>query len=589
MQGLALFSKLAPSLEVVSWCTLAALGAVVWRGRKEHRVASPPLLAQRFSVPLGCLVCVIWLVSVGMTFGVTTVNDGSITCPQFLRGDLFSHVTLIRSFSFGYNFPTEYPFLQGEAIRYHFLFYFGGGVLEALGASLSVALNLPAAFGLGSFLSLIAFMAWRLSGSLLGAALAPLLCLFRSSLSWIDWVRAVRTFQWDDPHVPMPFRFGVTPYEDWGIFSLIVHLNQRHLMYGFAWMLLALSVCIFTTPIRRPVGWAPARTYAIFGGLVGCGAYWNGAAFLSTVMALSPLVFLRRYRAKALLILISAACSSVCIVSLVTYGALLATPFQPFFRFGFLSVSQAPLDVLAYFIWIFGVLPLVAYVAGRRYGSLGLYLFVAGLLPIGAVFFAQITAFAPQGHKLVNAGVVLWSIVSAGLVASMLVAARRGIRLSGQCILVLLVSTGIADLGALVHLVGKTRSFATDDPASRWVESHTARDEVFLSALRGDHPVYMGGRRAFLGPRNYVSEAGYSYDERVAWLREVASREPAEQVRALRERGIAYLATERCPRNVALPQDLCPSVPEIDTMSRNPLLLPVYVSEDFVVRKVPRD
>lgn len=590
LQSFALLSDLEPSLKVVSWCTLAMLGAIVVRGGRETRVAVPPVSTQRCSVTLGCLASAIWLASVGMTFGIATENDGSVTAPQFFGNDLFSHTTLIRSFSFGYNFPTEYPFLQGQGIRYHFLFYFGGGVLEALGAPLSVALNLPAAFGLGSFLSLIAFMAWRLSGSLLGAALAPLLCLFRSSLSWIDWLRTVvRTFRWDAPEAPMPFRFGTTPYEDWGIFSLIVHLNQRHLMYGFAWMLLALSVCIFTTPIRRPVGWAAARTYAIFGCLVGCGAYWNGAAFLSTMMALSPLVFLRRYRAKALLILIPAACSSVCIVSLVTYGALLATPFQPFFRFGFLSVSQAPLDVLAYFIWIFGVLPFVAYSAGRRYGSLGLYLFVAGLLPIGAVFFAQITAFAPQGHKLVNAGVVLWSIVSAGLVASMLVAARRGIRLSGQCILVLLVLTGIADLGALVHLVGKKQSFATDDPAIRWVAAHTARDAVFLSALRGGHPAYMGGRRAFLGPRNYVSEAGYSYDERVAWLREVASREPAEQVRALREKGIAYLATERCPNHSDGSHDSCPSVPEVDTLSGNPLLLLVYDSQDFVVREVPRD
>lgn len=226
-------------------------------------------------------------------------------------------------------------------------------------------------------------------------------------------------------------------------------------MYGFAWMLLALSVCLFTTPFRRPVPLALVRAYAIFGGLVGCGAYWNGAAFLSTMITLGPLVFLSRYRATVLFILVPAVCSSVCIVGLVTYGALLATPFQPFLHFGFLSLSQTPLDVLAYFVWIFGALPVVAYVAARRYGSVGLYLFAAGLLPIATVFFAQITPFAPQGHKLVNAGVALWSIVGAGLIASMLVATRVGIRLVGQCILILLTLTGIADLGALVHLVAK--------------------------------------------------------------------------------------------------------------------------------------
>lgn len=564
-------------------------GGCLAREERTPRCA-PALGAQRISAPLGCLVCAIWLVAIGMTFGTTKVDDGRITAPQILRGDLFSHVTLIRSFSFGYNFPTEYPFQQGEGIRYHFLFYFGGGLLESLGASLSMALNLPSALGLGSFLSLVAFMTWRLSGSILGAAVALILCLFRSSLSWIDWIRSVvRTFRSDDPHVPMPFLYGVTPYEDWGIFSLSVHLNQRHLMYGFAWMLLALSVCLFTTPIRRPVPWGVSRAYAIFGGLVGCGAYWNGAAFFSTMIALGPLVFLNRYRATVLLILVPAVCSSVCIVSLVTYGALLATPFQPFLRFGFLSVSQAPLEVFGYFIWLFGVLPVVAYWAARRYGSVGLSLFAAGLLLIGTVFIAQITPFAPQGHKLVNAGVVLWSIVSAGLVASRLVAARLRTRLTGQGILVLLTLTGIVDLGSLVHLVRSTRSFAIEDPAVRWIETNTEREEVFLSAFRGDSPAYMAGRRAFLGPRNFVSEAGYLYEERVAWLREVASREPSEQVRALREKGIAFVANDRCPNSSDGLQDPCPSVPEVGTLTRNPFLVPVYVNQDFVVRAVPKD
>jgi hypothetical protein len=307
------------------------------------------------------------------------------------------------------------------------------------------------------------------------------------------------------------------------------------------------------------------------------------------MIALGPLVFLNRYRATVLLILVPAVCSSVCIVSLVTYGALLATPFQPFLRFGFLSVSQAPLEVFGYFIWLFGVLPVVAYWAARRYGSVGLSLFAAGLLLIGTVFIAQITPFAPQGHKLVNAGVVLWSIVSAGLVASRLVAARLRTRLTGQGILVLLTLTGIVDLGSLVHLVRSTRSFAIEDPAVRWIETNTEREEVFLSAFRGDSPAYMAGRRAFLGPRNFVSEAGYLYEERVAWLREVASREPSEQVRALREKGIAFVANDRCPNSSDGLQDPCPSVPEVGTLTRNPFLVPVYVNQDFVVRAVPKD
>ena len=45
--------------------------------------------------------------------------------------DFSSHLPLIRSFSWGNNFPPEYTIFPGETIRYHFLFYAMVGILAA--------------------------------------------------------------------------------------------------------------------------------------------------------------------------------------------------------------------------------------------------------------------------------------------------------------------------------------------------------------------------------------------------------------------------------------------------------------------------
>ena len=589
MQSVALFSDNKPSLVSASWSTLAVLGAISLLNRRARQGLVLTISHDRIPVSVICLVCAIWLMAIGIIFGTASTQDGVISVPQILRGDLYSHIALIRSFSLGYNFPTEVPFFQGESIRYHFLFYFGGGVLEALGAPLDIALNLPSTLGLGSFLSLVAFGAWRLSGSMLAASIAPCLCLFRSSLSWIDWVCSLVQFHAGDASALQgSFFYGMTPYENWGIFSPNVHLNQRHFTFGLSWMLLALFVCLFTSPIPHPQRLSIARPYALMGILVGLGAYWNGAAFLSTLLALTLIALFHRYRAKALLVVIPAAVIGFFVVGLVTYGNVSATPFKPFLRVGFLSSSQEPLAVIMYIAWIFGVLPMVAFFGARRYPHVGWPLFMVGGGVILMVFLFQITEVAPQGHKFVNAGVLVWSILSASVVAFLLTSEKLHIRLGGQLTFVLLTLTGITDLATMIHLGSTKRSISIDNPTIRWIESSTSREVVFLSASRADRPFLMAGRRAYIGPRSLTSDAGYIYGERLAWLKELVQREPAEQVVELRKRGITYVTNDLCPDMHEFFSDPCPAVPEVTALMRNPLLRPVYKSTECMILEVPK-
>src|SRR3990170_7677786 len=85
-----------------------------------------------------------------------TLSYNSLTSTILVSGKYWSdfggHLPQIRSFSFGANWPPQYPLFPGEPIRYHFLFFALVGLLEKAGLRLDWALNLPSALG---FLSLV--------------------------------------------------------------------------------------------------------------------------------------------------------------------------------------------------------------------------------------------------------------------------------------------------------------------------------------------------------------------------------------------------------------------------------------------------
>ena len=101
--------------------------------------------------------------------------------------DFAAHLPLIRSFSWGQNWPPEYPLFPGEPIRYHFLFYFLVGQLEKLGLPLDWALNLPSALGFGGLLTIIYLFSKFIFQSSLTGFLAVILFLFNSSLSFLEF------------------------------------------------------------------------------------------------------------------------------------------------------------------------------------------------------------------------------------------------------------------------------------------------------------------------------------------------------------------------------------------------------------------
>jgi len=81
-----------------------------------------------------------------------------------VSSDFSTHLAVIRSFSYGSNFPSGYPHFADGNMRYHFMFMFLAGNLEFLGLRLDWAFNLPSILSIVSFLMLLYSFAVLLLG-----------------------------------------------------------------------------------------------------------------------------------------------------------------------------------------------------------------------------------------------------------------------------------------------------------------------------------------------------------------------------------------------------------------------------------------
>lgn len=78
-----------------------------------------------------------------LVIGSFNIKDGVMRIGWSVSSDFSTHLAVIRSFSYGSNFPSGYPHFADGNMRYHFMFMFLAGNLEFLGLRLDWAFNLP--------------------------------------------------------------------------------------------------------------------------------------------------------------------------------------------------------------------------------------------------------------------------------------------------------------------------------------------------------------------------------------------------------------------------------------------------------------
>ena len=184
------------------------------------------------------LVFLTWIM-----FYVFYIKGGYLYSGFTVYGDYAPHTAMMRSFSKGNNFPTEYPHFGGQDVKYHFMFQFLVGNLEFLGMRLDIAYNVVSVFALLGFLMLFYSIARRLIRSFSGAVMAIVLFFFRSSLSFFHFM--IEHIQAGDLWATLRDNtsfIGYTTNENWGLWNFNVYLNQRHLAFGLLIVALVLLV-----------------------------------------------------------------------------------------------------------------------------------------------------------------------------------------------------------------------------------------------------------------------------------------------------------------------------------------------------------
>lgn len=178
------------------------------------------------------------------------VKDGIINAGFTVFSDFGPHLSVIRSFSYGANFPTEYPHFPAGNIRYHFMFQFLTGNLESLGLRIDWAFNIVSTISLVSFVMLLHSLAVTITGKRWIGIITSILFFFRSSLAFFTYTEGATSFSEFINKIFKVNKFiGRTTHEDWGLWAQNVYANQRH--FAFSLGIFALIIVLLVPLVKK--------------------------------------------------------------------------------------------------------------------------------------------------------------------------------------------------------------------------------------------------------------------------------------------------------------------------------------------------
>lgn len=595
------------NLVVLSLLTLVLAGITLKRWRQKSGLLKPTkegffafCRRNRTELILILLVTAFWSFFMFRSFYCAA---GTMYVGYSVFSDFAPHLAVIRSFSVGNNFPTEYPHFAGEGIRYHFFFQFLTGNLEFLGLRIDWAFNLPSILSMLAFLLLLYAFALLLTDDKGVGLLTIVLFTFRSSFAFFTFMAGMESLpQAIIAILTNELHIGKTRHEEWGLWAQKVYVNQRHFAFALGVMVLLLialyplfrkMVAVLsergkeqqitipeagtgadqaggaggTEEARPRLGWrrrismlkpglaeffwtkdawwpADFKRAVVLGLFLGLLAFWNGAVVLATLAILFVLALFSKHRLEYL------------VLAVLTVGLSMAQSrffigsgtgaVNPRLTVGFLAATPDLLGIAAYYLELLGLLPclILAFFCTAPRGGRALTL--AFLAPVIMATTLQVTPDIAVNHKYVIAAVLLLNILAAVYLVRFF--AVRNIRAKGLAVLlvVLLILTGTVDLITLYNLDKKALVFRMDDPLLVWAMQNTEAHEIFLTPPYSNHPLLLAGRKIFCGWPYYPWSAGYDTYGRTQMVRSIyAGDDPARVVEMLQANNISYVVIDR--------------------------------------------
>lgn len=442
--------------------------------------------------------------------------------------DFATHIATLRSFSLGDNFPPQSPLYPGEFFRYHFLLWFFVANLEFLGLPLYHSLNIFTGVSMLVLVFAIYSLAKLLTKKESVAIVAVVLFLLNGSLAFyrlIDWQNLIYTWQNILRHIAsnlflssgLPFRG-----ETWGLYSMNIYTNQRHLPFAMA-VFASLLILLIKSDIGHKL--QGKRFFIYLGIMIGLMPLAEGFAFL----VLSIVFFL--------FFLFSKLKSGLLLTGII---AFLLSAFQMFFlrdpsgQYPKLNLGYTFEPTLENFLLFLGIIFgakllflsigfLVSSKEGKRLAVITLPVFL----------FSFIVRVGPEqihGHKFFN----LWLVAAYPIIASGVVYLIQKPRMMpikvivAFIVLVTLGGTGFLDTIAIAKDTQMTFPEKSDS-LFQFVKTQTRKDSVFLTDESWHSPIVYAGRKLLLGNGYTPWSFGYDATERIAKIQAMFNAQDEEQ------------------------------------------------------------
>ena len=547
---------------------MAGAGAVLvfrYVCRSKKKAVLPAFTAQEAVFFLFLLAFLTWIM-----FYVFYIKDGILYSGFTVYGDYAPHTAMMRSFSLGDNFPTQYPHFGGEDVKYHFMFQFLVGNLEYLGIRLDIAYNMLSVFALLGFLMMLYSIARRITGSGAAGVVTVALFFFRSSFTFFRYLwehlrsgDLLRTLAENTSFI------GYTPNEDWGLWNFNVYLNQRHLAFGL--LIAALVLWYYLDLVEagcshseKGLAWMKNRLFsaeawkirnpegALAAGLaLGLTAFWNGAAVIGGLLILLGFAVFSDGKLDYLVTAVTAVLFSVLQSKVFIRGSAVEADFY----WGFISEDKSLAGVLWFLIQMSGIffagavllLPLLKKRLHR-------VLTVSCLFPVVFAFCFSLTPDITVNHKYIMISYAFLAVLWAGLLAG-LWKGKDGSRRSAAVIrraaavllAVCLTATGIYDFVVILRNNGPGHRVTVnmESTLTDWLAEHLDSEDLLLTPEYSMSETTMSGVMMYLGWPYYAWSAGYDTYGRAQKAVEIyTSEDPAAVDKLVKEEKITYILFE---------------------------------------------
>lgn len=426
-------------------------------------------------------------------------SSGQILIASKAWSDFGGYLPQIRSFSYGKNWPPQYPLFPGEPNRYHFLFYFLVGNLEKLGLPLHFAVNLPSALGFFFLLVGIYFLSLKLFSSRIVSFLSVILFLFNGSFSFLDFLT-----KYPFTSIAQTFNrlINLTEFVSFGpwngsiitaFWNLNVFTNQRHLGLSFA--LVTLIIYFLYTK---------SKGVYFIGLLMGILIFLNQPSF--AIAAVFCLVFFLFSPPLRLPLLLSSLGSLPFVVA--SYFLVNVSP-AVHFRIGFLTPQPVTISALAKF-WFYNIgfhiflIPLGLLLSPRKAKIFIVPLALLFLIPN----LLQLSVDQINNHKFFNYFLIVGAMFSAYSLYRIMKIRFLGLILIAPLFLFSILG-GIVDFFPVKNDVLLSLDDIPTNPDARFFYTSTPPGSIVLNSTWFYHPASIAGRFIFNGYPYFTWSFGY--------------------------------------------------------------------------------